>query len=206
MLFFVILFFHHWVVSLLQPICSLSGSFCPWDFSGKNTGVGCHFLLQGIFLTQGSNLCLLHWQEDSLPLSLLGSPLNDLLMARMRISLLSPALRPTGDHNSLPPRKGPSWWLQTSCPPLSHHHRQLAEWGRGRWACGPGTPKRLEQAGSLLPTPPHGAMSEGVEVPVLRDQVGRAGEKETNVSHFICLILPLFGWPLLHSFCASSLP
>ena len=28
---------------------------CPWDFSGKNTGVGCHFLLQGIFLTQGSN-------------------------------------------------------------------------------------------------------------------------------------------------------
>ena len=28
---------------------------CPWDFSGKNTGVGCHFLLQGIFPTQGSN-------------------------------------------------------------------------------------------------------------------------------------------------------
>ena len=27
---------------------------CPWDFPGKNTGVGCHFLLQGIFLTQGS--------------------------------------------------------------------------------------------------------------------------------------------------------
>ena len=30
------------------------------DFSGKNTGVGCHFLLQGIFLTQRSNLHLLH--------------------------------------------------------------------------------------------------------------------------------------------------
>ena len=29
--------------------------FCPWGFLGKNTGVGCHFLLQGIFLTQGSN-------------------------------------------------------------------------------------------------------------------------------------------------------
>ena len=42
-----------------------------WNFPGKNTGVGCHFLLQGIFLTQGSNpslLCLLHWQSDSLPL------------------------------------------------------------------------------------------------------------------------------------------
>ena len=45
---------------------------CPWDFPGNNTGVGCHDLLQGIFLTQESNpclLCLLHWQEDSLPLS-----------------------------------------------------------------------------------------------------------------------------------------
>ena len=33
---------------------------CPWDFPGKNAGVGRHFLLQGVFLTQGSNLCLLH--------------------------------------------------------------------------------------------------------------------------------------------------
>ena len=42
----------------------------PWDFPGKNTGVGCHFLLQGIFPTQGSNphlLCLLHWQASFLP-------------------------------------------------------------------------------------------------------------------------------------------
>ena len=28
---------------------------CPWDFPGRSTGVGCHFLLQGIFQTQGSN-------------------------------------------------------------------------------------------------------------------------------------------------------
>src|SRR5574340_697992 len=45
---------------------------CPWDSPGKNTGVGCYFLLQGIF--QGSNLCLLHWQTDSLSLSHQGSP------------------------------------------------------------------------------------------------------------------------------------
>ena len=32
----------------------------PWNSPGKSTGVGCHFLLQGIFLTQGSNLGLLH--------------------------------------------------------------------------------------------------------------------------------------------------
>ena len=41
----------------------------PWNFLGKSTGVGCHFLLQGIFLTQGSNLPLLYQQVDSLPLS-----------------------------------------------------------------------------------------------------------------------------------------
>ena len=43
---------------------------CPWDLPGKNTGVRCHFLLQGIFLTQGLNPHLLHlldWQADSLP-------------------------------------------------------------------------------------------------------------------------------------------
>ena len=35
---------------------------CPWDSPGKNTGGGCHFLLQGIFLTQEVNPCILHWQ------------------------------------------------------------------------------------------------------------------------------------------------
>ena len=42
---------------------------CPWDFPGHNTGVGCHFLLQGIFPTKGSNLRLLPWQVGPLPLS-----------------------------------------------------------------------------------------------------------------------------------------
>ena len=41
---------------------------CPWDFPSRNTGAGCHFLLQGIFPTQGWNLRL-PWQADSLPLS-----------------------------------------------------------------------------------------------------------------------------------------
>ena len=40
----------------LQPTRFL----CPFDSPGKNTGVGCHFLLQGIFLTQGQNPGLLH--------------------------------------------------------------------------------------------------------------------------------------------------
>ena len=49
-------------------------------------GVGCHFLLQGIFPTQGSNLHPLHplhWCENSFPLCLLGSPLFSVLDAKV---------------------------------------------------------------------------------------------------------------------------
>ena len=58
----------HVACNSLQPTRLL----CPWDFSGKNTGGGCHFLLQGIFLTQGSNphlQCLLHCRNILYPLS-----------------------------------------------------------------------------------------------------------------------------------------
>ena len=41
--------------------------FHPWDFLGKSTGVVCHFLLQGIFLTQGWNPGLLHCRQMLLP-------------------------------------------------------------------------------------------------------------------------------------------
>ena len=73
-----------WVLSL----CSLSRVqlfvtpqtgpirlLCPWDSPGKNTGVGCHFLLQEIFPIKPMSpvSCLLHWQEDSLALNHLGS-------------------------------------------------------------------------------------------------------------------------------------
>ena len=51
---------------------------CLWDFPGKNTGLVCHFLLQGTFSTQGSNRSLLHWQADSLLLSHQGSPCDDI--------------------------------------------------------------------------------------------------------------------------------
>ena len=39
------------------------GSSVREDSLGKNTGVGCHLTLQGIFLTQGSNLGLLHCRQ-----------------------------------------------------------------------------------------------------------------------------------------------
>ena len=59
----------------LQPTRILS----PWDSPGKNTRVGCHDLLQGIFHTQGSNLHLLHCQAGSLPLAPPGNPLRSFL-------------------------------------------------------------------------------------------------------------------------------
>ena len=40
-----------------------AGLLCPWNSPGKNTGVGCHSLLQGIFLPQGWNLGLLHCRQ-----------------------------------------------------------------------------------------------------------------------------------------------
>ena len=56
--------------------CSLPGSSVHGILQAR-TGVGCHALLQGIFLTQGSNLCFLHllrWQACSLPLAPPGKP------------------------------------------------------------------------------------------------------------------------------------
>ena len=63
--------------------CSPPGSSVHGNSPGKNTGVGCHALLQGIFLTQGLNLsllCLLHWQAGSLPLVPPGKPRSYLIV------------------------------------------------------------------------------------------------------------------------------
>ena len=46
----------------------------PWDFPGKNTGMGCHFLLQRIFPTKESNPGLLHCRRILYQLSYKGSP------------------------------------------------------------------------------------------------------------------------------------
>ena len=47
----------------------------PWDFPGKNTGVGCHPHLQEIFPIQGSNLSLLHCRQILYHLHHQGSPM-----------------------------------------------------------------------------------------------------------------------------------
>ena len=56
---------------------AIHSSILAWDSPRSNTRVGCHFLLQGIFPTQGSNmglLSLLHWEAGSLPLGPPGNP------------------------------------------------------------------------------------------------------------------------------------
>ena len=71
------LFMTSWTVAYLV--------LCLWDSPGKNSEVGCHALLQGIFPTPGSNprlLCLLHQQAGSLPLAPPGKPILHLIKAK----------------------------------------------------------------------------------------------------------------------------
>ena len=56
---------------------------CPWDSPGKNTIVGCHFLLQGIFPTQGLNLLLLQCKQILYWLNQQGSPVVSLLLGKV---------------------------------------------------------------------------------------------------------------------------
>ena len=65
----------------------------PWDFLGKTTGVGCHFLLQGIFPTLELNPHLLRWQVDSLPLSHLGSPCNAIRFSKVTAAAAAKSLQ-----------------------------------------------------------------------------------------------------------------
>ena len=64
-----------WCLTLSDPVdCSLPCSSIHGIFPFKSTGVGCHFLLQGTFLTHGSNPDCLHCMETLYPLSHQGSP------------------------------------------------------------------------------------------------------------------------------------
>ena len=80
-----------WVWPFVIPWTVAHRLLCQWDSPGKNTGVGCHALLQGVFLTQGSNLgllCLLHWQVGSLPLAPPGK--SKVLIAQSCLTLCDP--------------------------------------------------------------------------------------------------------------------
>ena len=100
--------------------CSPARLFCPWDFPGKNTGVNCHFLLQGILPTQGLDPGMKPispvLQADSLPLSHLLVVIYWLLAHSSTSLYLS--LSCIGEGNGSPlqcsclenPRDRGAWW------------------------------------------------------------------------------------------------
>ena len=73
----------------LQPTRLL----CPWHFPGKKTGVGCHFLLQGIFPTQGSNSGFLPCRQILYLLSHQGRPLKHLRVLQSIVGLAGEILQ-----------------------------------------------------------------------------------------------------------------
>lgn len=128
-----------------------------------------------------------------------------LLIAKMRISLLSPKFGPTWDHSSLPSSQWPSWQLHTSphhAPPSS---QAAGPTGKAGW--------REEDTGLVVLATLKGwirrarfwqshqtAVSEGVDVPLLRYKVG--GQEKKSV---VYPILPVWFYSSLagHSFTAS---
>ena len=103
----------------LQPTRLL----CPWDFPGKNTRVGCDFLLQGTFLTLVSNTCFLHWQEDSLPLSHLGCLVHVYVYVLSHSSRVQLFVTPWTIARQAPLSTGFSrqeYWSGLPCPSLDY--------------------------------------------------------------------------------------
>ena len=81
-------------LTLLQSHGRQPARLLVHGISQKNTGASCHFLLQGIFLTHGLKLHLLHWQEDSLLLSHLGSPKRCVVISKLGVMLPASFLLP----------------------------------------------------------------------------------------------------------------
>ena len=86
---------------------------CPWDFPGNSTGVDCHFLLQGIFPTQGSNPGLPHCRQTLYRLSHQESKIKCEDQKRLNSWLHKPYI----------------------CYPQSHMKEQIIEMHHVLWFC-----------------------------------------------------------------------
>ena len=129
-----------WVLSAIAQLCLTLQShglqptrlLCSWNSPGKNTGVGFHFLLQGIFLNQGSNphlLSLLHWQMDSLPLAPPGKPqLWTVAIAFFNVSCALPGETGTVDPKPWRTLEWPGIFKHHGCPALSPDILILLAW------------------------------------------------------------------------------
>ena len=99
----------------------------PWNFPGKSKGVGCHFLLQGIFLTQGSNPGILNCRQILYCLSHQGITTTTIIAlikkwltftsVQFSHSVVSDSLQPSGlQHTRLPCPSPTTWVYSNSCP------------------------------------------------------------------------------------------
>ena len=93
---------------------TIAPRLCPWDSPGKNTGVYCHALLQGIFPTEGSNPHL-YWQGGSLPLAPPGKPYQSGQTLKTWKAPAAPALCPLvagslGQGSGWRGGEGRGWW------------------------------------------------------------------------------------------------
>ena len=105
---------------------------CPWDSPGKNTGVGCHFLLQGIFPTQILNPSLLYCRQILHWLSHQGSPRYFALASQRRQWHPTPVLLRGKSHGQRSLVGSSPWGLEESdtTEPL-HFHFSLSCIGEG---------------------------------------------------------------------------
>ena len=117
---------------LQPPGLQLAGLLCPWGYSGKNTGVDCHFLLQGIFPAPGLNSWVLQWQLNYLPLS--HREAHSLLVRHSLIylKLFSRRLMPQETYEPIP-RTGYRWsrvrsrWTYTPLGQISLRFSHVAK-------------------------------------------------------------------------------
>ena len=134
---------------------AVSDSATPWTvacqaplsmgFSRQDTGVGCHFLLQGIFPTQGLNSCLLHplhQQACSLPLATWEAPVLVFIIKFVFIFLAELAL-----HMHLPENE--YFGLPGARHPWSGAGRGQGSVKGGKWVCEKRKPRRAEFPGGL---------------------------------------------------------
>ena len=120
----------HSVGLTLQPYGLQPATLCPWNSPGKNTEVGSHFLLQGIFSTQRSNAVFLLCRQILYRLSHQGSPVyiflknvvSNINLFKLSVqfssvqftrSVVSDSLRPHGLQHARPPCPSPTPWVHS---------------------------------------------------------------------------------------------
>ena len=111
----------------------MASPFLPWDSPGKNTGVGCHFLLQGIFPIQRSNPVLPYCRQTLWPLHHQGSPILPRTVATWEPGIPGSGCRSPGRlrHDSLLEIESPGRPRRDGLPRESRddqNNRQLWPW------------------------------------------------------------------------------